>query len=100
MSTALLICMENSFWNTQVHIKTDFEAYMPMELFKKSFTLYVESGMRRKTEAALDIFGNEQDGCWVTKDFKTEFFKIIIEHRLCEFHCFYLYSTHLTTFFT
>jgi len=68
--------------------------------FKKSFKLYVESGMRKKVEAAIDILINEQGGCLETEDFKAKFYMIITEHFLCKIHCFYLHLTHLTTFFT
>ena len=71
-----------------------------MELFKKSFKLYVESGTREKMEAAINILLNEQGGCLPdeTEDFKTKFIKIISEHYLRKIHCFYLHFTHLTTF--
>ena len=85
MPTALLICMENTFWNINKDVNF-------VELFKKSFTFYVESGMKKKLEAAVDILRNEQGG-WRTKDFKEKFYKIIIEHYLCKFLCFYFYST-------
>ena len=89
MPTALLICMENTFWN----ISRDGNF---MELFKKSFTLYVESGMRKKMEADIDILRN-QGGHLVTNnsEFKAKFCKVIIEHYLRKFHsrCFYLHST-------
>ena len=52
ISIALLICLENTFWN--ISGGDNF-----MELFKKSFALYVESGMRKKIEAEIDIFGNQ-----------------------------------------
>ena len=89
MPIALLICTENTFWN----LSTDANF---VDLFKTSFTLYVESGMKKKMEAAIDILRNEQGGWMVTKDFKAKFCKIIIEHFLCKFHCFYLHLTHLT----
>ena len=91
MPTALLICMENTFWN----ISNDGNF---VELFKKSFTLYVESGMKKKMEAEIDILRN-QGGQLVTKEFKAKFYKIIIEHYLSGFHCFYFHLTYLTTFF-
>ena len=53
-----------------------------MELFKRSFKFYVESGMRKKTEADIDILKNEHGGHLVTKDFKAKFFNFIIEHYL------------------
>ena len=89
MSTALLICMENTFWN--INSNSNF-----MELFKKSFTLYVESGMRHTIEA--DIFRN-QGGHLVTKEFKKNFCKIITKHYLCMFHCSSLHLTYLTLIF-
>ena len=66
-----------------------------MELFKESFTLYVESGMGKKMEADIDLLGN-QDGQLVTEKFKAKFYEIVIENYLCKFHCFNL--TLLTTF--
>ena len=71
--------MENTLWN--VNRDENF-----MESFKKSFTLYVESGMREKTEADIqvtDIWKNEWQG-----NFKEMFCTFIIEHYLCKFHCF------------
>ena len=68
-----------------------------MDLFETSFTLYVESGTRKKVEAAIDLLGNGQGGYLVTKDFKEKFFKIIVDHYLCKFHCFYLHLIHLTS---
>jgi hypothetical protein len=88
MPTALLICMENTFWNISRDVNF-------AKLFKKSFTLYVESGIRKKVEAAIDELGNGQGGWMVTEDFKAKFFKVIIEHYLRKFHCFYLHLTHL-----
>ena len=90
MPTALLICMENTFWN----ISRDGNF---VELFKKSFTLYVESGTRKKVEADIAILSN-QSGHPATDEFKAKFCKIIIEHYLCKFHCFYLHLLPLNTF--
>ena len=94
MPTALLICMENTFWN--ISSGGNF-----VELFKKSFALYVESGMGMKVEANIVILRN-QGGHLATKEFKVNFHKIIIEHYLRKFHssCFFLCLTHLTPFFT
>jgi hypothetical protein len=89
MPTALFICMENTFWN--ISRDNNF-----VELFKKSFTLYVDSGIRKKVEAAIDGLINEQGGWMVTEDFKAKIFKVIIEHYLRKFHCSYLHLTHLT----
>ena len=86
---ALLICIENAFWN-MAGKGGDF-----VKLFKKSFALYVESGTRKKTAAAIDILKNELGGDWETTDFKERHFKIITEHYLCKFYCFFLQSTHL-----
>ena len=80
MLTVLLICMENTFWNIS---DGNF-----VELFKKSFTLYVESGKRKKMEADIDILMNQcQPG---TGAFGAKFYKIVIENSLCKFHCFFL----------
>ena len=96
--------MENTFWNTSRDV--DF-----VELFKKTFTLYVESGMRKKMEADLDVLVGNQGGyprlmtnLEEPEEFKVKFCKIIIGHSsyLCKFHCSYLYSTFssLTNFFS
>lgn len=89
LSTALLLCMENTFWN--IDTDTNF-----VDLFKTSFTLYVESGIRKEMEVAIDGLRNEQSGWMATKAFKAKFRKIIIEHCLREFHKFYCFLTHLT----
>ena len=86
--TALLICMENTFW----HTSRDGNF---VELFKKSFNLYVESRMRKKVEADINDLNPRND-----LDFKAKFYIFIIEHYLCKIHCFLLHSTYLTTFFT
>ena len=59
-----------------------------MELFKKSFKLYVESGMRKKMESAVNVLINEQGGCLETDDFKAKFNRIISEHYLRKIHVF------------
>jgi hypothetical protein len=41
--------------------------------------------MRKKTEADLDTFRNEQDGFRETEGFQAEFCKFITEHHLCKF---------------
>jgi hypothetical protein len=68
-----------------------------MELFKKSFTSYVESGMRETVAIDIDILRNKQGEFSVTKDFQAKFRKFIVDHYLCKFHCFRLYLTHLNT---
>ena len=98
MLTALLICMENTFWN--ISRGDDF-----VKLFKKSFALYVESGIKKKTEAGLDILRKELKGArghsvTVSKDFKEKFYMFIMEQYLREFHCFYIFfSLDLTMIF-
>ena len=79
--TALLICTENAFWD----ISGDWNF---VELFKKSFISYVESGMREKVEIDIEILRNEQGEFSVTKDFKEKFYEFIVDHYLCKFHCF------------
>ena len=93
ISTALLVCMENTFWD--INRDGNF-----VELFKKSFTLYVKSGMKEMVKIEINMLRNEQGEFLVTKDFKAIFCKFIVEHYLCKFHCFYLHLTHLITFFT
>ena len=85
MPTALLICLENTFWN----IRKDLNF---VELFKKTFASYVESGMKKKTEADIDdILKNDPGEFPLAKDFKTRFCKIIIEHYLRKFLSFLFY---------
>ena len=75
--TALLICIENAFWD--INGDGNF-----VELFKKSFTLYVESGMREMTERDFQILRSEQD-----PPSRDEFYKFIVNHYLGKFHCYY-----------
>ena len=79
---ALLICMENTFWN----ISSDSNF---VKLFKKSFTLYVESGTREKVEADIENLGHP-DRYWDSEateleEYKENFLKIIMEHNLRKF---------------
>ena len=81
MPTALLICMENTFWN----ISSDGNF---VKLFKKSFTLYVESGTREKVEADIEILGlpgRYWDSEAELEEYKEKFLKIIMEHNLRKF---------------
>ena len=93
MLIALLICMENTSWD----ISRDGNF---VELFKKSFTLYVESGMREMMKVVTDQLRNEEGKFLVTEDFKARFHKLVVEHYLCKFNSFYLLSSYLTTFFS
>ena len=65
-----------------------------MELFKKSFTLYVESGMREKTERDIDILRSEQGELLVTKDFNAKFYKFIVDHYLRKFLFLFAFNTY------
>ena len=85
--------MENTFWD----IGRDGNF---VELFKKSFTSYVESGMREMMKVVIDQLRNEEGKFLVTEDFKARFHKLVVRHYLCKFYSFYLHSTHITTFFT
>lgn len=69
-----------------------------MDLFKNSFKLYVKSGLRMDVETDIEMLMDEQGGFSVTKDFKEKFYMFIITHHLRKIQCFYLHSTHLTTF--
>ena len=95
LPTVLLICLENTFWKISSHDHGDF-----VEFFKESFTLYVESGTRMKTETDIDIWRNQlEGGSLASNESKAKFYEIITENYLCKFHCFHLDSTLLTTFF-
>ena len=92
--------MEHSFWSIDRHsVNSNI-----VELFKKSFTLYVESGMKEMTERDLGVVLRNEQGelacelmaCWPPET-KEKFYKFIFDHYLRKFHCFYLYSTHLIT---
>jgi len=91
ITTAILICLENSFWNQATD--SDF-----VDSFKKSFTLYVESGIKKRTEVDIDSLTNEQGGRPVTAEFKVKLRKIIMDHRLRKLDSFYSHSTFLTFF--
>lgn len=53
--------------------------------------------MEKKFEADIeDMMENEQDRGPLTDDFKAKLYDIVIEHRLREFHLFYLCSIRLT----
>ena len=78
MQTALLVCIENTFWNTGT---SDGNL---VELFKKSFTLYVESGKRKKMEADIVILMNQYQP--ETENFVAKFYEIVIENSLRKFH--------------
>ena len=79
MPTALLICMENTFWS--ISEDGDFE-----KSFEKSFTTYVESGTRKKVEAEIHNLGHPGGRREAGADeYKERFFKIIIEHNLRKF---------------
>ena len=82
--TALLICTENTFWD--INGDGNF-----VEQFKKSFTLYVESGMRDMTERDIEILRNEQN--YDLTQSHGEFYKFIVNHYLRKFHCLYLHLT-------
>ena len=88
--TALLICTENTFWD----IGRDGNF---VELFKKSFTLYSESGMREMMKMDIDMLRNEQGKFLVTMDFKARFHKLIVDHYLCKFDCLNLFLLALDT---
>jgi len=76
--TALLICMENCFWDISSG-KFYFVAS-----FKKSFTIYVASGMMEKVAKDIVMLGNEQSGFLVTEDseFNAKFYRFIVDHYL------------------
>ena len=82
--------MENTFWNLSTAMDGNF-----VELFKDSFSLYVESGTREKTVVAIDTLRYELGGHFITEDFKKKLLKIITEHYLRKFHCLFLYLTYL-----
>ena len=90
---ALLICMENTFWN----IGSDGNF---VKLFKKSFTLYVKSGTREKVEADIEKLGYPGRYWEATEleEYKGNFFKIIIEHNLCRFQ-FLLFAINTSNHF-
>jgi hypothetical protein len=80
---ALLICIENTFWVISRDGTQNF-----VELFKISFTSYVESGMSKMVERDIDQLRNEQGGFSVTEDFKAKFYKFIVDHYLRKFQLF------------
>jgi len=74
--TGLLICMENTFWVIDGH--PNF-----VERFKKSFTVYVESGKREMTESDIEMFRNEGGEISAkARGFRAKFCKFIFDHYL------------------
>ena len=55
--------------------------------------------MMEMTKIDIEKLRNEE-GKLLGEDFKARFYNFIVEHYLRKFHCFYLHSTHLTTFFS
>jgi hypothetical protein len=82
--------MENSFW----HRSTDGNF---VDWFKKSFILYVESGMKKQIEADIDILTNTRNGDPVTDNIKTQLEELITGHYLRKFHCLHSRLVRLTT---
>ena len=72
--------MENTFWD--IEINSNF-----VELFKKSFTLYVESGMREMMERDIEVLRNEQGDFLAGPAMVKDFNKFIVDNFLCKFHC-------------
>ena len=60
-----------------------------MELFKKSFTLYVESGMREMTERDIEVLRNEYGEISAHRPpgGHAKFYEFIVDHYLRKFHC-------------
>ena len=77
--------MENSFQISNISTGTGRDGDF-VKSFKKSFILYVESGMSKKTEAAILRF--LEDGSAEMKDFKADFYKFVTEHYLRELFVF------------
>ena len=88
VDTALLICMENSFWGRDI---TEDGSLGFVELFKESFTLYVESGKSETVEIDIDTLRNEDGEFLVTKDFEAKFYGFIVDHYLRKFCYFHLH---------
>ena len=85
--------MENSFWNINGDTGTNF-----LKGFKKSFTLYVDSGMKEKTERGIEVLRNDQGEFsphWQpeARDLEEKFHKFVSAHYLRKFLCFYSFDT-------
>ena len=76
----MLICTENTSRGITTGKDRNF-----VELFKTSFTSYVENGMSQLVETDINILRNEEGGFLVTKDFKKKFYKFIVDHYLRKF---------------
>ena len=85
--------MENSFQISKISTGTGRDGDF-VKSFKKSFILYVESGMSKKTEAAILRF--LEDGLTARKDFKADFYKFVTEHYLRELFVS-IYTSHWHT---
>jgi hypothetical protein len=89
--------MENTFWHNSTGNGNFVQLFSSgngnfVKLFKKSFKLYVESGTRKKMEAAINILINEPgpSRITVTEDFIAKFYTIITEHYLRKIHILFI----------
>ena len=75
--TALLICLENSFWYQST--TSSF-----IDAFGKAFGLYKETGTQERLEIALKELGD-----WSSKEiFKAAFSELLLKHHLCVLNFF------------
>jgi len=70
----LVICAENSFW----HLPTTASF---IDAFKQASTLYEES-VKNKVATALQKLGSCPSEKRLEKKFKSDLYKLILEHRL------------------
>ena len=82
MLAALLICLKNTFWTSNKLVDGNYNF---VKLFKKSFKLYVESGMKERVEAAIYILLRDEQGASGWPVTKSKFCKLVVEHFLCRF---------------
>jgi len=79
----LVICAENSFW----HMPTTASF---INAFKQASALYEES-VENKVATALQNFGSYPSEEQLQEKFKSDLYKLILEHRLgMFFYCLFL----------
>jgi len=73
---AILICLENSFWNQSKTVTF-------IDSFQKAFKLYTQTGVREKAETSLKLLKDYPSQYSSTSEpFKSALFTTLLQHRL------------------
>ena len=74
---AILICLENSFWNQSKTITF-------IESFQEAFKLYTQTGVREKAETSIKLLEDYPPQYSSTSEpFQSALLKTLLQHRLC-----------------